>query len=259
MPANEGLIWVVTPLSRADDAGNVLANFRRQRHRNKRLIVAENGCAVGATRGLTGVHARLTTPPTAAAAKNAALLALAQERCMVAFFDSDDYYAPGYLSEAVCALRGRPVVGKNIHYVRYSDGLYYYRQRADRACRSAELLHGATISLWLQYAFPFPAMAVGEDYAWCLKARLRGLALYATSERNYIYNRVGAGHAWDVSEAVAKYGYGAAERYPCAPNSRCALRCPPLGQPYMPTEAELFTADWGGATFAAQEAPAWPN
>lgn len=243
------LVWVVGTLCRKGDFRNLLDSFFQQAYPNKRLLVVENGAAVNYTAG-SAAHARIVSPPGAAAARNAALAHLGHPRGqLLAFFDADDYYAPGYLDEAVAALREWPIVGKRVHYVRYSDGLYLYRRGEGQ--REVNRVHGATIALRLADRHVlFPHLEYGEDHAWCDLSRAAGFRIYATSEQNYVYRRTGQHHAWPASEAVAKFHYGACERFSLAADASCARRRFVLGEAYAPTEGGLFTAPWGGASVA---------
>jgi glycosyltransferase involved in cell wall biosynthesis len=201
-------IAVVVPVSRGDRVPAILAGFRSQKHESKRLVLVLNGPARAAdvpelTRDATVLRVEGGTP---ARARNAGLDWLRGERAeTVAFWDDDDAYLPGYLTEVSECLGANPgaVCGKFVRYVRFDDGLYYTLGRQDGFL-------GGTISAWVEGLPPIPDLPLNEDREWCFAMRDAGRQLVATSGKNYIYNRRSGSHAWHSNKAQLLRVYGPA-------------------------------------------------
>jgi hypothetical protein len=200
------LVTVVASVSRPGRIDFVLANFERQTQA-AHLLLALNGAARDAS-----VYAGPWTllrceGGTPARPRNAGLdWVKANSAGMVSFWDDDDYYGPGYLSEVAEALRGHPrrVVGKVIRFVEFDDGVWLFLRRQGTA------FLGGTMAGWASELPPIPDLPCHEDHEWCRLLERDGFELKALSGAHYIYNRKSGGHAWDATRTQMLHCYGPA-------------------------------------------------
>lgn len=184
-------VWVIVPASRPHRVGNVLGNFARQSHPNKRLAVAENGAAVGAYAGLHGVTV-VRSDPRAGAARNAALDAVGaiSPGAFVVTMDDDDFYAPGYISEHLAASSPRAVTGKRWGWVKFNSGLVFFGGWEPGPTRG--LLLGGTLGFYERPDLRFDeSIDCGEDSAFCRLANGLGLSTVLLTAANYCLSREG--------------------------------------------------------------------
>jgi glycosyltransferase involved in cell wall biosynthesis len=194
-------ITVIVPFSRPSQVGHVVACFARQRYQDKRLVVVENGAAVG--QWTLPADAVLTASSGPAEARNVGLDYVRQHGGGgFAMFDDDDYYGPGYLEEVAQALcKGADVVGKAALFVRVQAGLRAVLGGPEHMwCRS--LFPGCTLAGWADTACEFPDRRVGEDSAWLLAMIAQGAQMWAGSRFGFCYDRSGVDHALQVEDDV---------------------------------------------------------
>lgn len=229
------MITIIAPHARPEFASNLLANFRRQRKVNARLVVVENGpassrwpCDVVVLR--SGYHQ--------ADAMNVGLKWLRTEGDgSWARFDDDDYYGPAYLSETTSALRKHHIVGKTWGFVLFDDGMFRFtgveNQRAD-------LLTGGTLASATAFVPPFKRYP-DDDVRWCQDARLRGFKLWATSHRNYCYDRRSrtSQRVIDTPPLATRWGFGPAEFHGRVTPKFVDHPRAPIGACGVPTDDEL--------------------
>ncbi len=223
-PPQVDKIWVIVPLSRPEHLERVLGNFGRQTFPGKRLLIVENGPALGSVPKDT-LCLTITSAPHQSHAKNEAVAFI--KRHGGGFFstmDDDDWYGPGYLDEVAGYAKTCDALGKQWHFVSLGEGLqdpapqllYCNRLHTDQ---DNAWLTGGTISGWSETALPFP-VTPGEDLGWCEKMKAQGAKVRGLSAYHYLYRRsyAGAAHTWSASrEAFVKsiQGYGPWE-FPCA-------------------------------------------
>ena len=126
---------------------------------------------------------------------------------VVAKIDDDDHYGPGYLDDAVQAMKyaGAPLVGKGATFT-YLEGRdeTILRRPAIRERFYDGSPTGASLvferHLWEQVAFPHRTL--GEDLAFVRGAKILGVRPYATSPWEFVYHRAIAGNTWDAIDEV---------------------------------------------------------
>lgn len=141
------MIYAVCPFSRPEFLGNVIENFERQTCSEKRLILVENGDAIGACEAQGFVpDILLTSQRHQSHAKNAGLDWITSNGGgWFSTFDDDDYYGPKYLEEVLeCSEKG-DIVGKSNHFVVGIDGHLRYFDLGIASQYGLEA-HGATLS-----------------------------------------------------------------------------------------------------------------
>lgn len=185
----------------------MLANFERQTQPAELLLVLN-----GAARQLeTPLDARITglycEGGSPARARNSGLEFVQMSGGgMVAFWDDDDAYGPGYLAEVVEALRGhrRRVVGKVVRQVEFDDGPVLFLRRQGSA------FLGGTMAGWAEELPPIPDLPCHEDHEWCRLLERDGFELVTLSGAHYVYNRKAGKHAWGSTRTQMLYCYGPA-------------------------------------------------
>lgn len=185
---------------------NVVRNFERQRYPHKRLIIVENGGAIGACAFQRVVpNAVLESSAHQSLAKNTGLQHLIETGAEHwATFDDDDYYGPGYLESIADGFRrGFEVVGKSSIFLSYSDGRMHFLEQNGEMKR-VPMINGPTISSVVQPDMPmFPVMDWGEDNAWIELAHKKGWRIWAADRYDFCYRRHGAefGHTYEITDA----------------------------------------------------------
>jgi cellulose synthase/poly-beta-1,6-N-acetylglucosamine synthase-like glycosyltransferase len=205
------MFYVVVPLSRPQNIQNVLNNFNNQIYSDKKLVIVENGNAIGTCNKLNiKPDILLKSDKHQSIAKNTALNYLKQ----IAFndywvnMDDDDWYGPDYLNEIYENISHGDVIGKHYHYVEFDSGFYLFNENNHNKLTTK--LHGATLCSNIFKAVEFPIVIQGEDHIWCEIMKNKGYLLYATSSKNYIYNRknIETNHAWVATEVSARMTFG---------------------------------------------------
>lgn len=194
---------MVVPFSRPEHLQGTIDNFARQTFPNKKLILVENGRAIGACRrmGFTP-DLLLTSKAHQSHAKNTGLEAIRERGGgFWATFDDDDYYGPGYLEEMVEASGKAEIVGKADFFVRMAAGTL--RSFQGIGCEQyTNFIHGPTICSWTDVCGEFPIKKIGEDISMVESVLGNGGRVWATSRHNFIFNRYSEEkhHTWEISD-----------------------------------------------------------
>lgn len=199
-------IWVIVPFRRVEHFDRMIENFGRQRFPGKRLLIVENGPAVGycLPRLEKGSAVILTSGEHQSLAKNEAVRWIrSHDGGFFATMDDDDWYGPGYLDEIAGYAKDYDVLGKQWHFVSLGEGtpdpalLLLNSRYADQ---DGSWFTGGSISGWSETATEFP-LTEAEDVSWCERMRSAGARLRSLSVYHYLYRRsyAGAAHAWGAS------------------------------------------------------------
>jgi hypothetical protein len=195
-------LWVVVAASRPDKAENVLGNYLRQGILSARLLIVENGDAVGLYEGLRSVDARIQSEAHHSLAKNAGLAWLRENHpgAYYVAMDDDDYYGTGYLAEHARKAERGVVRGKRNGWVQFDSGLHYFFRPGEEDDEAVSL-SGGTIGGYVDEIPDFPVQ-VAEEHGFCEEARARGLSVRYLSTKHYCYSREGdpKSHAWMARE-----------------------------------------------------------
>lgn len=185
-------VVVIVPASRPEMRDNVLGNFARQSYPNKRLVVAENGRAVGAYVASDSVSV-VQCQPGASVARNAAL-DWANANVPGAFIvtmDDDDYYGPGYIGEHLEHASPYRVTGKKWGWVQFDTGLVYFGNGWSPGPARGMLL-GGTLGFFERPDLRFDErIECGEDSHFCRLANGLGLVTELITARHYCLSREG--------------------------------------------------------------------
>jgi hypothetical protein len=214
------VITIIVPLYRPRAAARVWRCFCRQSHERRRLVIVENGPAVGACARF-GIRpdALLRSTTHKVAALNTGLHWLRKHGGGPwAIWDDDDYYGPGYLAEMSVALRTADIVGKPSLFVRRSDGsLWLFRREGQPLGHSfgghSDCIDFTDCGRW------------GEDDRWLNDMLAVGAKLGCTGPENFIWWRLRqGGHMWpaddmQVAQSLWRTGGVDIHDYGEAPNS----------------------------------------
>lgn len=194
---------------RRDAVPEAIARIAAQTHRPLELVVALHGAT--ASREITAAMDDAGVPTILLELDSGLSLGACLNRAadaatgsVVAKIDDDDHYGPGYLEDAVHALRytGAGVVVKAAQYT-------YLAARNETVLRRARQEHvyldgstqGATFiarrDVW--QAVKFPHRTRGEDLRFLRGVRAIGASVYAGSRWEFCYVRQ-AGHTWTAAD-----------------------------------------------------------
>ncbi|MGO4111021.1 glycosyltransferase [Paenibacillus sp. YAF4_2] len=207
-------VSVVVSTKRPEFFDNILANFNRQRYKNKELVIVLHNNNINLTNYRKKVRAM----------KNVSIYQMAERfqlgRCLnhgivksklplIAKFDDDDYYSPYYLSEQIQALArtGTDVVGKKACYTYLQTSSRLILRFSGLKQRFVKTVSGGTILFRRAMKVRFtPSVSLGEDINFLAKCRTRGYKIYATTPYNYVYLRRKSGHTWKTTERYLMAG-----------------------------------------------------
>lgn len=125
---------------------------------------------------------------------------------LIAKFDDDDYYAPGYLTDSVRVMKrtGADIVGKRAHYMHLNGSKQLLLRYGNKANRYVSLVQGATL-LVKRHVFRkvrFHNLNRGECVKFCSGCLSKGYKIYSGSPSHFlaIRRRNSMGHTWIVSD-----------------------------------------------------------
>lgn len=195
-------VWVIVPFSRPENLNLVLSNFNRQKFPFKKLVLVENGAAIGAAHSFTHMNNALVlmSERHQSIAKNTALHEIRKRGGgFTVVMDDDDWYGPHFLTEACGYARTYDIIGKNRHFVSV-DGESMWLCHREQANRKTDWLTGGTIACWAENCPEYPMLRSGEDARFCLTAAKLGMSIYGTDVYHYLYRRSStATHAWRIN------------------------------------------------------------
>jgi hypothetical protein len=200
--AETDFAWVIVPFSRPENLNTVLCNFNRQKFPFKKLVLVENGRALGASKGFYALEKSaliLTSEAHQSVAKNTAIAEIRKRGggfCVT--MDDDDWYGPQYLDEACGYAKTYDVIGKSRHFVSMDGNLWLCSR--ETANRPAGWLTGGTIACWAENAPEYPVSKWGEDALFCMLALKLGMTAFGTDIYHYLYRRSAKQqHAWVIT------------------------------------------------------------
>lgn len=237
------MISVIAPHCRPWFAQNLLSNWKRQKTAS-RLIVIENGDAIGTFPSVDGVTV-IASEPHQATATNTGLAWLRTEGGggPWARFDDDDYYGPEYLSETVSCLSLADATGKPWSFVMFDDGLWRFSVGRNSQ-RATFGLTGGTLAATSPFVPDFPK-TISDDLDWCRLMRDRGASLWSSSAWNYCYDRrkIAGTRVLSGPQTIIRRSFGDADYYGRMPLSSVDDNTiQPLRHISSPSDDEVFAA-----------------
>lgn len=221
--SEEAGVTVVCVTNRPHQLDEVVANYERQQHPHRQLLVVTNSRAFD----LEAVRARLAVVEGASTididedASLGSCLNVALERCRTrsfAKFDDDDWYGPHFLTDLVLAQRfaDAAVVGKHSYFVHLLDGDVRLLRFPGREFVYTSFVAGGTLLVDTSRTghVRFADRSVGEDSAFLEACLRRGQSVFGADRFNYVQRR-GADNTWQAgSDALTA---GAAVVDPASP------------------------------------------
>lgn len=204
-------VSIITCTKRPDCITTLFENYRRQKFKNKELIVILN-------------NNRLKMSDYITAAKkfqNVRIYSLPENRSLghclnygvrlskysyIAKFDDDDYYSTNYLTDSMQILRttNADIVGKRAHYMYLSDKKLLLHRYYNMENKYVSLVQGATL-LVKRHVFSrisFPNQNRGECIRFCTDCLAHGFKIYSGNKYNFaaIRRKNSKDHTWIVSD-----------------------------------------------------------
>jgi glycosyltransferase involved in cell wall biosynthesis len=196
-------IWVVVPFSRPEYLTNVIKNFTQQKFNNKKLVIVENGKAIGSCKRFGfSPDILLSSEAHQSYAKNKALEVLkAMKAEYWVTFDDDDWYGPEYLSEIVEHSDKAEVIGKPNVFVKTVDDSIRLFSGYDEMCYSNHLI-GPTISAWVSDSVLFKNNGKwSEDTLFVGEMVNKGARVWNTSKWHFLQQRNrNQSHTWMITD-----------------------------------------------------------
>ncbi len=196
--------WVIVPFSRPENLNLILSNFNRQSFQQKKLVLVENGEAIGAAHSLAHCNnvVVLMSERHQSIAKNTALHEIRRRGGgFTVVMDDDDWYGPEFVAEACGYARTYDVIGKNRHFVSI-DARSMWLCHRESANRKTDWLTGGTIACWAETCPEYPMLRSGEDARFCLTASKLGMSVFNSDVYHYLYRRNSSStHAWRITNA----------------------------------------------------------
>jgi hypothetical protein len=190
-----------------------IEQFGRQTYRRTELVIGCHGFpAAVVADAFEGLSGRMTVTvlefvsgDPLGRCLNAAIEATGSS--IIAKIDDDDHYGPGYLEDAVQAVRyaQAPLVGKGATYtyLESRDATYLRRPAIVERFYNGSPTGASLVferHLWEQVSFPHRTL--GEDLAFVRGAKLLGVQPYATCPYEFVYHRAITGNTWDAIDEV---------------------------------------------------------
>jgi glycosyltransferase involved in cell wall biosynthesis len=189
----------------------LFSNYHRQQYKHKELIVILNSSKLDlneyyqAARRCSNVSVyRLPEHVSLGQCLNYGVSAA--KYSFIAKMDDDDYYAPGYLTDAMATMRrtGADIVGKRAHFMYLSGRKLLLLRYTHQANKTVRLVQGATL-LVKRPVFDqvlFRDRDLGECVRFCTDCIAKGFTLYSGSPYQFaaIRRRNSKNHTWIVSD-----------------------------------------------------------
>lgn len=204
-------VSVITCTMRREYIHNLFANYARQRHAKKELIIVVNNDRIPLSPfwrlAREHPHVRIFRQPERLSLGACLNFAVRQAKHRyIAKFDDDDYYAPYYLSDSLLALKrtNADVIGKRAHYMYLRGSKTLILRFPEDENRPVDQLPGATLVFKRKVtnAVRFPNRSVGEDDLFCLRSKKAGFKVFSGGKYNFvaIRRKNSSGHTWIISD-----------------------------------------------------------
>ncbi|WP_151733227.1 glycosyltransferase family 2 protein ['Paenibacillus yunnanensis' Narsing Rao et al. 2020] len=204
-------ISVITCTKRARQMDALLRNYGRQNYRNKELIIILNHPSLRVYDYMRAAQAypnvRVYSLPAHVPLGACLNAGVGFARCgVIAKFDDDDYYAPGYLTDSRRLMQESraAIVGKRAHFMYLAGRKQLLLRYKARSGRYVDQVQGATLLAKREVLeqVRFPELDRGECVKFCTRAQAKGYRIYAGSPWHFLAIRSGkAGeHTWKISD-----------------------------------------------------------
>jgi cellulose synthase/poly-beta-1,6-N-acetylglucosamine synthase-like glycosyltransferase len=190
------VVTIITCTIRPGYFKNLLNNYKRQRWRNKELIIILNKNSMSLRKYKRKVRkykrVRVYKLPQRYTLGRCLNYAIRRARGnIIAKFDDDDFYGARYLRESVRAIkRGKAsIVGKHTSYIYFEAKKALMLFRTGRQNKYVKRVKGGTLvfkkKVWKKVKFSNKKVA-GSDARWLTNCRKKGYRIYSVSKKNYV-------------------------------------------------------------------------
>ncbi|AIQ11088.1 glycosyltransferase family 2 protein [Paenibacillus durus] len=207
----QNAVSIITCTKRRQCMDTLFHNYSRQNYRNKELIVILNhnnlkmNEYINAAKSYKNVRI-YSLPEHVSLGQCLNYGVKISKYSLIAKFDDDDYYAPGYLTDSVRILlkTNADIAGKRAHYMYLNGKKTLLLRYFNMANKHVPLVQGATL-LVKRHVFSkvhFPNRNRGECVKFCSDSRAKGFKIYSGSPHNFyaIRRRNSIDHTWIVSD-----------------------------------------------------------
>jgi cellulose synthase/poly-beta-1,6-N-acetylglucosamine synthase-like glycosyltransferase len=190
---------------------NLLQNFQCQDWKNKELIIVLNRDDMNLShwrkKAEISQDIRISQLPEAISLGHCLNYAVNQTRGeFIAFFDDDDYYAPGYISSMMPAFEktGADIIGKRTHFVYLERNRNLYLRFPGEENTCVTWVCGGK-KIVRRYVFDHVSHrdeSKSEDVHFCMDCRKRGFRIYSVDRFNFVYIRYSDSyyHTWKIND-----------------------------------------------------------
>ncbi|CAH1197203.1 MULTISPECIES: glycosyltransferase [Paenibacillus] len=204
-------VSIITCTKRQQCMDTLFHNYSRQNYKNKELIVILNQRNLKVSEYIKAANqhpnVRIYSLPEHVSLGHCLNYGASLAKYgLIAKFDDDDYYAPGYLTDSVRTLlkTNADIVGKRAHYMYLSGKKLLLLRYYNRANQYVSLVQGATLLVkrHVLSQVGFPDQNRGECVKFCADCLAKGYKIYSGSPSNFlaIRSRNAQDHTWIVSE-----------------------------------------------------------
>jgi len=211
-------VSIITCTNRQNYLRNLFANYARQRHPKKELIIVVNHDKIPLApyRRLAQKHQNVRVFRVPEDRSLGACLNYAVGKTKygyIAKFDDDDYYAPYYLTDSLLAFRrtNADIIGKRAHYMYLRGSKTLILRFPHDENRPVTEIPGATLVIKRKVLdqVRFPDRSVGEDDVFCRRSKRKGYSVYSAGIHNFvaIRRKNSSNHTWIISdkELIARH------------------------------------------------------
>jgi len=194
------LIYVITAFSRPQFLDNLIDNFERQSYSDKKLIIIENGDAIGTCKSNRfSPDVLLSSDNHQSFAKNAGIEYIRKHGGgWWSTFDDDDYYGPGYLTKVSECFDKADIIGQSNIFVRSIGQRLRLMQHVTQHEGYSDGVHGSTISARAEDCPLFRDTGpFGED--WDFINRYRGAKIWSTPHHGHMLVRHNK-NTWQIQD-----------------------------------------------------------
>lgn len=208
---DQNAVSIITCTKRRQCMNTLFHNYTRQNYRNKELIVILNNNNLKVNEYIKAAkqykNVRIYRLPARVSLGHCLNYGASLSKYkLIAKFDDDDYYAPGYLTDSVRTLlkTNADIVGKRAHYMYLNEKKLLLLRYPAKANLYVPLVQGATLLVKRHVISQvgFPDQNRGECVKFCSDSLAKGYKIYSGSKSNFlaIRRRNSKDHTWIVSD-----------------------------------------------------------
>lgn len=207
---NKG-VSIITSTNKADTLDNIIANFQRQDHVTKELIIIINKDIIDLNEWINKVknfnNIRIFKLDENISLGHCLNFGVEKSKYeIIAKFDDDDYYGSKYISDTIkyfdCTDAG--VLGKTSNFIYFVDKKLLAIRTPNQERRYVDFANGSTL-VFKKAIFnrvKFRDMSLAEDVYFCKDCIKNNIKIYSTHKYYHIYfrNLIKENHTWKIND-----------------------------------------------------------